>query len=186
MKKVNLENVSLKMVQTNVRISSDDKPYIRLSETPGKFTLNSLACRLLDVTSGDTISLFENGDAETIDEQFMICKGVGENVAKLFSPKGAKGSTSSVSFTQAGTYSRLVQLDINAVELSPEMLEEKGIFVSRPSETYPDRKNYSSSVSIRFELEEAGAITVGEGEDAKEVTLYLLTNSKVNSKQDEE
>lgn len=175
MKAFDFSNVELEVVKTNVRPSSDDKPYIRLSETPGRFTLNSLATEMMGLKGGDTVSLFENKNAEDISGWFFIGKADGENVAKAYSPTKAEGIGVTLSIVQAGTYSRIVQLDTESREVSAAILEEMGIFTSRQSQTHPNRRNYSSLRTVRFELVEAG--------EAGDVQLFALVNPEVTNKE---
>ena len=168
-------NIELEVVKTNVRPSADDKPYIRLSETPGRFVINGLATQAMGLAAGDNVTFFENKKAKGIDGWFFICKGVGDNVSKAYSPTKKEGIGYNLSISHATIYSRIVQLDLDAREISAEVLEEKGIFVSRQSEKYPERKNYSSLRTVQFELVEAGVQNVN-GED---VTFYALVNHKV-------
>lgn len=184
MDKFDFSGVDLEVVKTNVRPSSDDKPYLRLSETPGRFTLNGLATKMMELKAGDTVSFFENKNADSIDGWFFIGKADGDNVAKAYSPTKAKGEGVTLSIVQAGTYSRIVQLDTEANEVGHAILAEKGIFTSRPSKTNPNKKNYSSLRTLQYELVEAGEMPMGEGEEP--VKLYALVNAKVTNKTEEE
>lgn len=182
MEAFNFGDLDLGVVKTNVRPSADDKPYIRLSETPGRFTLNALATTMLGVQAGDPLMFVENHKATTMDNWLFIGRAVGEDSAKLYSPTKKVGIGYNLSLSQAGTYSRIVQLSPDSRELNAELLEEMGLYVSRQSEKYPDRKNYSSLRTVRFDLVEGPAIELpNEDGDPVEVQLYLLANAKVEN-----
>ncbi len=176
MDKFNFNGISLKAVKTNVRPSTDDKPYLTLSQTPGRFNLNPLATNLMKVESGDTVSFFENENESSMNGRFFICKGIGTDVAKLYSPAKSEGIGRALAFSMAGTYSRMIQGKADAVEVSTEVLEKQGLMVSRASEKNPKKRNYSASVIVRFEVVE-GPITTFEVNDVNvDVQLYALVN----------
>lgn len=171
-----VENLDLEVVKTNVRPSSDDKPYLRLSETPGRFSLNSLATEALKLQAGDYVSLIRNKKATSLNGQYFLTKGSGSDVAKLYSPTGVKDKVGvALSFTQATTYSRMIQNKVDAFDLSAEKLEELGLFVSRPSKKNPENRNYSSLITITLELVEGPVLEDG-------TQLYGLVNPVFNTR----
>jgi len=177
MEKFNFGNIDLSVVKTNVRTTSDDKAYVRLSETPSRFNLNALASKALGVEPQDKVMFFENKNAEDLNGLFFmgkVSKEADENVAKLYSPNKQTGEGINLAFVQASVYTKLIQGEVDAAALSPEAMEEKGLYISRPSKKYPNRRNYSSLRTMQFELVEGPAIEV----DGEEVQLFALVNPK--------
>ena len=148
-----------------------------MSETPSRFNMNGLASKLLNVQPQDKVMFFENKNAEDLNGLFFIgkvAKNVDENVAKVYSPNKQEGEGLSLAFVQATVYTKLIQSEVDAIPLSPEAMEEKGLYISRPSKKYPNRRNYSSLRTMQFELVEGPAIAI----DDEEVQLYALVNPK--------
>lgn len=192
MKAFDFSNIDLKVVNTRTRTgSSDDKPYVRLSETPGRFSINSLATAMMGVAPGDKVGLYENPDADSIDGWLFLGLAVDENSSSLYSPSGAKEGNIALSFNMSGIYSRMIQLDNKANEMSAAGLCEKGLYMGRASKAHPDRINYSSLRTIRFELVEGPTLSVEkvvkgeEGEEPTTEVIEIKTWALVESKVDD-
>lgn len=176
MKAFDFSNVDLQEVKTKTRTTSDDKPYITTSTTPGRFNMNGLASQMLGTKSGDKVSFFEDGRIKDLDARFFIYAKETANCAALYSPAKSTAVGSALAFNLAGAYSRILQGDPITAELSMEKLEEKNLAVSRASAVNPKKRNYSALQVTRFELIEGPVVTIGE----EDVQTFALVNPEMS------
>jgi hypothetical protein len=172
MKTLNLNNMNnFRILRPGVKASGATVPQLVLTPTINKFQLNGLAAKLLDLETGDHISIIENPDAKDFNELLFISRGLGDvNQAKLASTNKAVGAGRPLTFNYSGLYSRLLQGSIDAIEATPESMVDAGLMVKNT------KSSYTSKSKIYF--------NVGEGMDvnidgAGEVTVYPLTGMKV-------
>ncbi len=166
-------SMSFSIAKPGTKVSSATRPELILNPTFNKFSLNALASNLMKLQNGDFVTILINDQATNINEMYFITKGIGEEAqAKLASVNKAKGYGRVLNFNYSGIYSKMLQGTTDAMELSPEGLEEKGLVAKRVTDG--DNVAFTALKKVHFELGEAIEAEI-EGEDR---TMYPLTNVK--------
>jgi hypothetical protein len=174
----------LKPVATGTKASNDTVPTITLLGIPNKFQLNRLATKELDLSIGDRVRIFDNKQAASLDERFFIAKTTVEDPASAKIGKANSGNKAEsgvdMTFNYAGVWSALVQGEVDAVELGPDALVEKGCMIK--GTTAGGREKYRATKTIKLEIQLVGDAEI-EGVTYK---VYVMTNFKSDEKSDEE
>lgn len=165
-------NFSFKAAKPGTKASNSTRPELIVTPTINKFTLNNLGADKLGLEHGDFVTITENQNAEDFDGRYFISKSYGESYSKLAATNKSTGGGVALHFSYSGVYSKMLQEDVSAYELSPEGLVEKGL--AQVSETESGNKSYTITKKIYFEIGEPMEVEIGD----ETVTLYPLTNSK--------
>lgn len=174
MDSMDLGNMSFSVEKPGTKASSSSRPELTVGPTINKMSLNSLASKKMGLQNGDYVTILANERATNINEKYFITEGVGDNnQAKLASVNNAEGVGRTLNFNYSGTFSKMIQGTVDAMELSPEGLVEKGLAITR--DTSKGNQSRTCLRKVFFE--------VGDGFDyelnGEEIVLYPLTNMKV-------
>jgi hypothetical protein len=174
----------LKPVATGTKASNDTVPTVTLLGIPNKFQLNRLATKALDLNIGDRIRIFDNKNAESLDERYFIAKTSVEDPASAKIGRANSGNKASsgvdMTFNYAGVWSSLVQGEVDAVELGYDALAEKDCVIK--GTTTGGREKYRATKTIKLEIVEVGEAEI-EGVTYK---VHVMTNFKSTDKTPEE
>lgn len=172
MESMNFGNLTI--ARPGTKVSGAGYPELITGTGMNKFTLNGQASALMNLATGNTISILVNPEATSINDMYFLTEGIAGNESKLASVNKAEGVGRVLNFNYSGVYSRMLQGTTDAVELSPEGLVNKGLATKRTTEggnsSYTALKRYSFRVSEGVEVEVNGTeMVVYPLVDAKEV-----------------
>jgi hypothetical protein len=169
-------SLNLTLARAGFKASNVTRPAITLLPTYNRFSINSLGSKAMGLQHGDTVSFLVNEEAEDVNNMFFICKGIEGNEALLSSVKGRKGTGLTLNFNFAGIYARMLQMDTDAMEVSPERLAELGLVEKRITEQ--ENVAYSSRKKIEFALVSQGELNIGTEEEPVAREIFALTEVK--------
>lgn len=170
MNTVDFGNLDLQVSRPGTKVSGATRAELILNPTFNKLSLNGIATNKMGVEHGDFVTIIENKNAESLNEKFFITKGIGEGQqAKLASVTKEGGSGKVLSFNYSGVYSKMLQETTDAIELSPEALEEKELV--NIYETSGGKRAYTATKKMFFEI--------GDAVEAEGIgDIYPLINMK--------
>ena len=171
METVNFGNLSISVARPGTKASTSSRPELVVTPTFNKLDLNPLASQKLGLEAGDYVTLLVNGNATTVDEMYLITKGIGdEGQSKLASVGNKSGTGRKLTFSYSGVYSKMLQGKVDAIEMSAEGLSELGLMEKRVTQS--DNTAYSATKKVHFGL--------GEGIEVEgfEDVVYPLINPK--------
>lgn len=164
---------SFKTVAHNVKPAGSDKAELSLAPTANKFTLNAVAAELLGVMHGDKITIIEN-DSDDLAKHYAITRGFGKDSAKLAAAGERKDIYTTLGFSWAGPWGKMLLGEPNSVAMSMEALAERGVVVGR--ETIPaageepsGKIAYSASKKLTFTLVFLGEVMLDGMEEAQAI-----------------
>lgn len=175
---------NLRSVPTGTKASNDTVPTVTVLGIPNKFHINRLATVMMGLTIKDRVRIFDNKEAESLDERYFIAKTSQDDPASAKLGKANSGNKSEtgidMSFNYSGVWSILVQGKHDAVEMGYDALVASGVVVK--GATSSGREKYRAASAIKLEVVYAGTATI----DEIEYEVYALTNYKATRKSDEE
>ena len=164
---------NFKVVAHNVKPAGSDKAELSLAPTANKFTINAVAAELMGVMHGDTITIIEN-DSDNLGAHYAITKGFGSDKAKLAAAGERKDIFTTLGFSWAGPWGKMLLGEPNAIAMSMEVLAERGVVTGR--ETIPTTGEepsgkiaYSANQKLTFTLKELGTIMLEGMEEAQPI-----------------
>lgn len=163
---------NFKPAKPGTKASNATRPELIVTPTLNKFTLNSMAADKIGLEHGDFVTITENQNADDFDGRYFISKGYGDSFSKTAATNKSTGGGVALHFNYSGIYSKMLQGDASAYELSPKGLVDKGLAVAY--KTDEDNTSYTAIKKVHFGIGEPMTVEIGE----EEVTLYPLTDSK--------
>ena len=160
--------LKLQVVESKTKSVNNAYPTLISSTTMNRFTLNQFASKLLNLKHNDAIVILES-DSNDLNDRFYIA-------IPEFKHEGVKVTNSSKSmndgevlnFSHSGVYSRMLQNNPNALNLSPNALEELGLVLGR--KTKNNSKTYTALKRVTFRIKEGIEIENG-------MIVYPLTDA---------
>jgi hypothetical protein len=182
--KFNVAALNLVAVATGVKASNDVAPTLTVQGLPNKFQLNRLATVAMGLKTGDRVRIFNNKNAENINEKFFIAK-VAENDATGAKVNRSNSTTKQtegidMAFNYSGVWSVCLQGDPSAAELGFEALEAKGLVIS--GKTSGGQARHRATLDIKFLVEEVGAMDI----DGVTLEMFALTGYTASAKTEED
>lgn len=173
MESVNFGSMNFSIARPGTKVSTSSRPELVLVPTLNKFSLNSLASKLMDVESGDYVTILVNESASNLNEMYFITTGINEDSqSKLASVGNKKGTGRLLNFSYSGVWSKMIQNKVDAMELSPSALVDMGLVQARDTKTgtsYTALKKVYYGLGEGFEAEINGVDTI----------VYPLVDPKV-------
>lgn len=170
----NFADFNLNVAKPGTKATGASRPELTVTPTVNKFNLNALASKKMGLENGDHITILTKSDPESVNDMYFICKGIGAgNQAKLASVNKVSGVGRALNFNYSGIWSKMLQMDTEAVEASGETLVEKDLAVK--SVTDADNVSYTALRKIHFEI--GDPITVEINDEAVEV--FPLQDAKI-------
>lgn len=177
MESLNFENMKLSIARPGTKAVAATRPEVATTPTVNKFTINPLASKLMGLEHGDHVTIIVNDQAESMDELLFITHGLSEaNQSKLAAVNKSAGVGRVLNFNYSGVWSKILQFEVGAVELSPKALVERGLAVER--ETKEGNTSYTATKKVSFEIGDEFEYNMGTDEDPNVVTLWPLINPK--------
>lgn len=173
MENVNFGSFNLSVARPGTKVSTSSRPELILVPTINKFSLNSLASKLMDVEAGDHVTILTNDDASNLNEMYFITTGIGdEGQSKLASIGNKPGTGRLLNFSYSGVWSKMIQNKVDAIELSAQALVDKGLVQER--ETESGNTSYTGLRKVYFGLGEPVEVDI----NGETKVLYPLVDSK--------
>lgn len=167
---------SLKMVQTGTKATNETSPVLTVISIPNKFQINKLAAIEMGLSIGDRVRIFDNTDAENINERFFIGKTSEDDTAGAKLGRANSGSTANdgidMIFNYSDVWACLLQGEAKSVALGTDALCETGDCVK--GLTNSGKERYRATKSVKLQLEHAGVAVV----DGVEFDLWALVGYK--------
>jgi hypothetical protein len=175
---------NFQITKKGAKVTNAIEPGITLVPTYNKFELNSLASKLIGLSTKDTVNLGADEDSTDINNMFYICKGVDNNGAILASHNQEEGVGRQLGFTYADIYSRillnaLLEKGDSAINIP---VDSKGtaVSVSKLRLTQMGLLKGGSCVKKVYAKIEVGPTKVINGEEVQLYRLYdfMITDHK--------
>ena len=182
--KFNVAALNLVPVATGVKASNDVLPTLTVQGIPNKFQLNRLATVAMGLKTGDRVRIFNNKNAENINEKFFIAKVAEDDAtgAKVNRSNSTTKQTEGIdmAFNYSGVWSVCLQGDPTAAELGFEALEAKGLVII--GKTSGGQVRQRATVDVKFVVEEVGAMVI----DGVTLEMFALTGYIATAKSEED
>lgn len=170
MENFNFDSLNLTAAKPGTRAVGSSIPELYTAPTVNKFVLNALAAKKMGLQHKDTITILVNEEATDINQMYFLVKGIDGMCASLAAnTKEAEGTNNTLTFSYAGVWSRIVQYDVDAVEVSMEELARQELAETRTTEG--GKTAHSALRKVFFK--------VGDAQEAGDMTVYPLINSRV-------
>ena len=179
----NLSGAKFSVASKNVKASDATKPGIRVHSIPNKFQLNRLAVAMLGVAIGSRVKFITLDDSEDLNEKFAIfvASDDDQSASKLNRANSSSKAKTDIDlgFSMSGIWSRIIQQDAKAIDLTLDALVKAGVAIEGVTET--GNKKHRSINEFNFDLEPAGEVEI----DGIETPVFMLTNMTVTPVNDE-
>ena len=115
------------------KTSDETRPELIATTAPNKFQINRLGSSLLKLQTGDRVKMIVDDAAKSVDEMFyLVVAAAKDKSGALLASVGKKpGIGKSLVFNFSGVWSKMVQNDVKATELSPAALVRMGLAIER-------------------------------------------------------
>lgn len=165
-------NFDLTIAKPGTRAVGSSSPELYTAPTINKFVLNSLASKKMNLQHKDTVTILVNEKAEDINQMYFLTKGIDGMCASLAANLNKDGEVAgdNLSFSYAGVWSRMVQYEVDAIEVSMEDLAKQGLADTRTTEA--GKTAHSALRKVFFK--------VGDAIESGDMTVYPLIESRVD------
>lgn len=175
-----LAGKKLSFAKLGAKSSDETRPEIIATTMPNKFQLNRLASRMLGLETGNRVKIVIDDDATDINEMYylVVANEKDGDAAKLASVGKEKGIGRVLVFNFSGVWSRMIQMKVDASELSAKALSELGFTTARQTvqnegSTAEPKLVYSSKTKVFGEIIDT---TVDMEIEGAVYHMYAVTN----------
>lgn len=178
-----LANKTFGFAKLGAKTSDEIRPELIATTAPNKFQINRLGSTLLKVQTGNRVKMIVDDTATDVNEMFylVVASSKDKSGALLASVGKKPGIGKSLVFNFSGVWSKMIQNDVNATELSPAALERKGFVVERMTTPMADANGVTGEPKIVYSAKNKTFCEIVDTEQDLEIEggvyrLFALTN----------
>jgi len=165
------------------KTSDETRPELIATTAPNKFQINRLGSSLLKLQTGDRVKMIVDDAAANVNEMFyLVVAPKQDKSGALLASVGKKaGIGKSLVFNFSGVWSKMIQNNVAATELSAPALERMDLVVERQTKPMADANGIIGEPKIVYAAKSKTFCEIVDTEQDMEIEgkvyrLFALTN----------